>query len=264
MGTTAPELLVEDTDEGIRFLTLNRPERLNALSRGINEGIAQAFTDAERRGDIRVLVLRGAGDRAFSVGADLKEPTTHASENVADAIEMFLPGRDIIPPCRLPVIASVHGYCCGAGFEIALACDILVCSEAALFWFPQTALGLFPGAGGTSRLAKAIGKSSAMELVLAGRRLTGAEAHRLGLASRVYQDQQALDEGTLVLAREIAAKAPLGVMFAKQSVLRGLDLPVHDAMLEDGMRLFPLYGTADRKEASTAFLERREPQFIGR
>jgi enoyl-CoA hydratase len=256
-------LIVEDIADSIRVITLNRPERLNALSRAMVAGLERAFADADQGGRIRVIVLRGAG-RAFSVGADLREPTTHATESVADALEMFLPGRDILPTCRLPIIASVHGYCCGAGFEIALACDMLVCSESAQFWFPQTSLGLFPGAGGTVRLAKAVGKALAMDIVLTGRRISGAEAFRVGLASRLYPDDAALADGSLQLAREIAEKGPLGIMFAKQSIIRGLELPIADALLEDGMRLFPLYATEDRKEASRAWLEKRSPNFRGR
>lgn len=257
------ELLVEDTGDGVRIVTMNRPERLNALSPGVRRGMREAFADAENGDRIRAIVLRGAGGRAFSVGADLKEPTTHASEEIGQSFSMFVSGEVIMPECRLPVIAAVQGLCCGGGWEVALACDLLLCTEDAQFWHPQTGLGLFPGAGGTSRLVKIVGKPRAMDIVLTGRRVSGREAQQLGIASRLFADGEALMDGARALAIEIAHKAPLGVALAKQSILRGVDLPLAQAMREDGMTLFPLYGSNDRKEASAAFLERRQPLWTG-
>lgn len=264
-NSTGTDLLVKDLEGGVRLLSFNRPESHNAFNKGIRDGMRDAIGSAERDG-VRVFVITGAGDRAFSVGADLKDSSTHASEDVSDSIEMFIPtpGRDVMPRTRLPVIAAVHGYCCGAGWELALAADILLCSESAAFWFPQTGLGLFPGAGGTSRLVKAVGKSRAMEIVMTGRRVMGQEAVDIGFASSVYPDKEALEAAAIELATTIASKGPLGVAFAKQSILRGMDLRVDDALMEDELRLFPLYGTHDRKEASAAFLERRDPVFEGR
>ncbi len=255
-------LLSTDLPSGVRVLTLNRPERLNALSREINAGIREGFATAERDG-IRCIVIQSEG-RAFSVGADLKEPTTHSAEGIADALDMFYPGQDIAPPCRVPVIAAVHGYCCGGGWELALAADICVASEDARFWFPQTGLGLFPGAGGTGRLVKAVGKSNAMDIILTGRFVSGEEGYRLGFVSRLFANRDELLAGARALAEEIASKSPLGVMMAKQSIARAMDRPIEESLLEDGMRLFPLYGSEDRKEASAAFLEKRAPTWRGR
>ncbi|MCK9517454.1 MAG: enoyl-CoA hydratase/isomerase family protein [Dehalococcoidia bacterium] len=259
---TEEALLSTDLPSGVRTLALNRPERLNALSREINAGIREGFETAERDG-IRCIVIHGEG-RAFSVGADLKESTTHSAEGIADALDMFYPGKDIAPSCRVPVIAAVHGYCCGGGWELALAADICVATEDARFWFPQTGLGLFPGAGGTGRLVKAVGKSNAMDVILTGRFVSGEEGYRLGFVSRLFANREALLEGARTLAEEIASKSPLGVMMAKQSIARGVDRPIEETLLEDSMRLFPLYESEDRREASAAFLERRLPVWRGR
>ncbi|MGE5596686.1 MAG: enoyl-CoA hydratase/isomerase family protein [Hyphomicrobiales bacterium] len=259
---TAPELLAEDVGGGVRVLTLNRPDRLNALSPGIGQGIREAF-ETVLDGGVRCIVIQGAG-RSFSVGADLKEPATHSADSIADGLDMFFPGKDIAPACRVPVIAAVHGYCCGGGWELALAADICVATADSRFWFPQTGLGLFPGAGGTGRLVKAVGKANAMDIILTGRYVSGEEGFRLGFVTRLFENQEALRVGALELAREIAAKSPLGVMMAKQSILRAMDRPIEDALLEDNIRLYPLYGSDDRKEASAAFLERRQPAWQGR
>lgn len=259
---TEAELLSQDLAGGVRLLTLNRPERLNALSRGINLGLRHAFETAATDG-IRCVLLQGSG-RAFSVGADLKEATTHATDSLRDGLDMFFPGKDIAPACPVPVISAVHGFCCGGGWELALAADICVATANARFWFPQTGLGLFPGAGGTGRLVKAVGKTNAMDVILTGRDVSGDEGLRLGFVSRVYPTEEALREGALLLAQEIAAKAPLGVMMAKQSILRSMDRPIQEALLEDNIRLYPLYGSEDRKEASAAFLEKRAPVWQGR
>lgn len=260
------DILVEDIGDGVRRIELNRPDRHNATSRAMRLGLNAAIEDAERGKDVRVLLITGAGEKSYSVGADLKDSGTHSSEDVGDSMGMFIPSpnQDAIPRTRLPIISAVHGYCCGAGFEMALASDIVLCSETAQFWFPQTDLGIFPGAGGTLRLVKAVGKTRAMEIVLSGRRVPGSEAAAIGIASHVYADRQQLMDAAVDLARSIGSKSPLGVAFAKQSILRGMDLTVSDALIEDNLRLFPLYGTRDRKEASAAFLERRKPVFEGR
>lgn len=260
---TAGELLREDLPGGVRLLTLNRPERLNALSPEIHRGLREAFATVLEDG-VLCVVIRGAGPRAFSAGADLKEQTTHAAETVPDAWDMFFAGKDIMPPCHVPVIAAVHGYCCGGGWELALACDICVATEDARFWFSQTGLGLFPGAGGTGRLVKAVGKTNAMDIILTGRELSGAEGKTLGFVSRTYATAEELFASSIGLATEIAAKSPLGVVMAKQSIARAMDRPIEEALLEDNLRLFPLYGSDDRKEASRAFLERRNPVWRGR
>ncbi|MCC7366553.1 MAG: enoyl-CoA hydratase/isomerase family protein [Dehalococcoidia bacterium] len=257
------DLLTRDLPSGVRILTFNRPERFNALSPDINAGIRAAFDSVEDDG-IRCIVFRGEGPRAFSVGADLKVETTHAADAVPDATDMFFPGKDIMPPCRVPVIAAVHGYCCGGGWELALAADICIATEDAEFWFPQTGLGLFPGAGGTGRLVKAVGKTNAMEVILTGRHVNGTEGFAQGFVSRLYPTREALDDGAITLAEEIASKSPLGVTMAKQSIVRAMDRAIEEALLEDNLRLFPLYGSEDRKEASAAFLERRTPVWRGR
>lgn len=247
----------------VAIVTMNRPDRLNAMGREGGAEQRHALQTAEDDPDVRAVILTGVGDRSFSVGADLKDPATHSSESAAESLGMFISwGSGVLENMKKPAIAAVNGYCAGGGFEQALACDIMICSDNATFWFPQTGLGLFPGAGGTARLVRAVGKSMAMEIVLTGRRVDAQEAYRIGLVNKVVPYSE-LRQTAIELATTIASRAPLGVIFAKQSILRGAELPLKDAILEDGMRLFPLYGTKDRKEASAAFLERREPVFIG-
>jgi enoyl-CoA hydratase/carnithine racemase len=250
--------------DNIAVVTMNRPERLNAMGTEGGQELQHALQAAEDDQQVRVVILTGAGDRAFSVGADLKDTSTHASESAAESLSMFTSwANGTIERMKTPIIAAVNGYCVGGGLEQALSCDIMICSENATFWFPQTGLGLFPGAGGTSRLSRAVGKSLAMEIILTGRRLDAQEAYRIGLVNRVVPFAQ-LRDTAIDLANAIAKNAPLGVIFAKQSILRNEELSLRDALAEDGMRLYPLYGTDDRKEASAAFLEKRAPVFQGR
>lgn len=247
----------------IAIVTRNRPERHNAMGREGEQELQHALRTADEDPEVRAVILTGAGERAFSVGADLKDTSTHASESAVESLSMFLDwASGAIEQMKTPIIAAVNGFCVGGGLESALACDIMICSENAQFWFPQTGLGLFPGAGGTPRLSRAVGKSLAMEIILTGRHVDAEEAHRIGLVNRVVPFAQ-LRDTAIELANAIAGNAPLGVMFAKQSILRNEELPLRDALAEDGMRLFPLYGTDDRKEASAAFLEKRPPVFQG-
>jgi len=255
--------VITEQIDGVAVVTMNRPERLNAMGNEGGRELQHALRSADEDPEVRVVILTGVGDRAFSVGADLKDTTVHASESVADSLNMFITwGTGGVESMRKPVIAAINGYCVGGGWEEALACDILICSDNAQFWFPQTALGLFPGNGGPPRLTRVVGKSLAMDIVLTGRRLDAQEAFRIGLISRVVPFKN-LRETALEIAGAIAKHSPLGVIFAKQSILRSEELPLRDAILEDGMRLHPLYGTQDRKEASAAFLEKRQPVFRG-
>lgn len=247
----------------VAIVTMNRPERLNAMGTEGGREVQAALEAADADPEVRAVILTGAGERSFSVGADLKDSSTHASESAAESLSLFTNwASGPVERMTTPIIAAVNGYCVGGGFEQALACDIMICSENATFWFPQTGLGLFPGGGGTPRLTRALGKSLAMELILTGRKMTAEEAYRVRLVNRVVPSGQ-LRDAALEIANSIAKNAPLGVVFAKQSILRSENVGLRDALLEDGMRLFPLYGTADRKEASAAFLEKREPVFKG-
>jgi enoyl-CoA hydratase/carnithine racemase len=250
--------------DNIAIVTMNRPERMNAMGTEGGGEVQHALQTAEDDPDVRAVILTGAGNRAFSVGADLKDSSTHASESALESLSMFTNwANSTLERMLKPVIAAVNGYCVGGGLEQALTCDIMICSDNAQFWFPQTGLGLFPGAGGTCRFSRAVGKSMAMEIILTGRRLDAQEAYRIGLVNRVVPFED-LRQTAIDLATAIARNGPLGVIFAKQSILRNEELSLHDALAEDGMRLYPLYGTDDRKEASAAFLEKRSPVFQGR
>ncbi|MGI8422963.1 MAG: enoyl-CoA hydratase/isomerase family protein [Chloroflexota bacterium] len=249
--------------DDIVIVTMNRPERHNAMGTEGGKELQDALQTAEDDERVRAVILTGAGERAFSVGADLKDSAVHASESAAESLSMFLSWADsTVDRMKTPIIAAVNGFCVGGGLEQALACDIIICSDNATFWLPQTGLGLFPGTG-CPRLARAVGRSMAMEIVLTGRRVSAEEALRIRLVNRVVPLPE-LRATAVDMAKSIAKNSPLGVMFGKQSIRRNDELFLSDALAEDGMRLFPLYGTDDRKEASAAFLEKRAPAFQGR
>lgn len=257
--TSRRYVLLEKRDH-VAVITMNRPERLNALGREGGAELSAVMQEVETDPDVRVAIITGAGDRAFSVGADLKDRTVHASESMAESLEMFTSwGSGGTRDLKKPLIAAVNGYCIGGGLEQALACDIMICAENAIFQLPQVGLGIFPGFA-CPYLVRLVGKSWAMEIVLTGRRVDAREALRCGLVNRVVPLAE-LVPTAVDMAREIAAKPPLGVLMAKQAIKRAMELSLRDALLDCGMRLFPLYGSAERKEASRAFVEKRQPQF---
>lgn len=248
----------------VATIVMDDPHKLNALSRQMGRDVSAAVALAEADPAVRCVVLTGAGPRAFCSGADLKDPGTHSQDKAGDAVGMFFDWEiSSLARMRKPLIAAVNGICVGGGVEYLLACDIRIASEDARFWFTQTGLGIFPAGGGTSRLVRAIGLSRAMQMVLTGEEMDAQEAWRTGLVNEVLPRERLLPRAQ-ELASAIASKAPLGVLFAKQSLKRGAELRLDDAMVEDGMRVFALYGSDDRKEASRAWLEKRAPVFKGR
>lgn len=248
-----------NTVDGVGILTLNRPGTLNALS---NELLGEAVGGLEQfdgDGAVRVMILTG-GSQVFAAGADLKQlaQTTVPS--------MLLSGRfalwDRLKAVHKPIIAAVSGYALGAGCELAMCCDLIIASETARFGQPEINVGIMPGAGGTQRLARAVGKARAMELVLTGRTLTAYEAERVGLVNRVVPAEVLADEA-LALAREIAAKPPLSVRLAKESVLKTFETTLEAGLDYERRSLTVLLGTEDAHEGMTAFLEKRRPTYHG-
>ena len=252
-------VLLEKSDN-VAIVTMNRPERLNALGPELSSDLRMAIEEVEKDPEIRAVILTGAGNRAFSVGADLKDPVVHASESITESIDMFTTwGAGDIEAMRKPIIAAINGYAIGGGMEHALSCDIMICSENASFQLPQTALGIIPGFAGP-HLLRRVGKSFTMEMVLTGEIIDAQEALRIGLVNRILPNGELMSKA-MTLARSIASKPTISVVLAKQSVARALELSLRDALLECGMTLFPLYGSQDRKEAARAFNEKREPRF---
>ena len=253
--------LVEITvDDGVGLLRLNRPEARNALSPEVMEELAAALEGMDADVDVRCIVIAGSNE-AFAAGADvgaLAERPFHEA--------VFHPGAAFwkrVAECRTPLIAAVSGWALGGGCELALSCDLIVASETAVFGQPEITLGIIPGGGGTQRLARAVGKQRAMELVLTGRRFDAREAARMGLVNEVTSNREWL-ESALELAARIARRPALAARLAKQAVLVAEETTL-SAGLEQERRLYELaMASEDRVEGMSAFLEKRKPEFRGR
>ena len=252
-------LVRTETTDAVGIVTLNRPRSLNALSNELLGEVVAALEGFDRDSGIGVMIVTG-GTQVFAAGADLKQ----LSETSVPG--MLLSGRfalwDRLKEVQKPVIAAVSGYALGAGCELAMSCDLIVASETARFGQPEINVGIMPGAGGTQRLTRAVGKSRAMELVLTGRMLTAYEAERVGLVNRVVPPEVLADEA-LALAREIASKPPLSVRLAKEAVLKTFETTLDAGLDYERRSLTALLGTEDAHEGMMAFLEKRRPTYHG-
>jgi enoyl-CoA hydratase len=254
------EHILVTTAEGIGIITLNRPHVLNALNQGLMEELAIAMEAMDRDDGVRCLVVTG-NERAFAAGADVRE---FADATTADMVRGYrFQQWERIRRVSKPVIAAVSGFALGGGCELAMSCDIIIASETARFGQPEIRLGLMPGAGGTQRLTRAIGKSRAMEVVLTGRTVTAQDALAWGLVSRVMPVELYLDEAKR-LAREIAAQPPIAVRMAKEAVLQAFETTLGSGLEFERRCFHLLFGTEDKREGVRAFLEKRPAQFTGR
>ncbi|WP_087587035.1 enoyl-CoA hydratase/isomerase family protein [Nitratireductor soli] len=253
---------ISDLLPGVRQITFNRPDKLNALSTPLMDAFEAALDAAAAAPEIRVIVLRGAGGKAFVAGADIGE---YQGDRSAEFIAYQMNSRrvfDKLERLAKPVICAIDGFALGGGFEIALCCDIIVCSETAQLGLPEGRLGLSPGGGGTQRLLRAVGKYAASDLMLAGWRMDARRAQALGIAADVVP-QEALGEAVLKRARACLKIAPLAQAEMKRLLREGGDAPLEAAKSYEQEVLFRLYGTRDAKEGIDAFLEKRDPQFRG-
>jgi enoyl-CoA hydratase len=245
----------------ICVLTINRPKAMNALNSDTMREIADALDAVLETDDAEALVITGAGDRAFVAGADIGEFGN--LEDVFGGREMALNGQDVmstVAAMPIPVIAAVNGFALGGGMELALACDLRVASRSAKFGLPEVGLGLIPGFGGTQRLPRLIGEGRALDLILTGRHVEADEALMLGLVNRVGDD--ALAEAK-ALASVIIKNGPVALGLAKEAVRRGLDVTLAEG-LEIEADLFGMVSTTkDMREGTSAFLEKRQPNFKG-
>jgi len=251
-----------ESRDGIAMVFMNRPAALNALSAALFDEMDAAIA-AVAKSDARVFVLGGRGERAFCAGADIKEfkPAATTVEVRAGHYRRDVYAR--IESLPIPTIAAVHGYTLGGGAELSLACDLRIAADDTIYGFPETGLGTFPGAGGTQRLPRVIGYSAALWLVASGEKIDANEALRLGLVNCVVP-KAALQDKVLEVAGRIAANAPLGVRYAKESMVRGREIPLVEAIrIEKDLNMF-MDTTADYAEAAKAFVERRKPKFEGR
>ena len=260
---TFDTLLVDDPAPGVRLVTVNRPKALNALAPEVVRELLQAVADAAGDSTVRALLITGAGDKAFVAGADIAAmKAMSALEGRGFAVQGHALMRTI-EMAPFPAIALVNGYALGGGCELALACDFIVASERAVFGQPEVNLGIVPGFGGTQRLTRAVGKGMAIELCTSGRQVKADEALRIGLANHVVAPDQLLAKG-LELAGIIAQKAPVAVKLAKHLIQRGQDMDLANANAFEADVFGLAFGTDDRLEGMSAFLEKRKPAFVGR
>jgi enoyl-CoA hydratase len=249
-----------EREEQIAVVRLNRPEQLNALSNQLMGELVGALENLDADEAVRCIVLAG-DERAFAAGADISELRDTRT------LDLYFGARlekwDAIRGVRTPLVAAVSGFCLGGGCELAMACDVIIASETAQFGQPETGVGVMPGAGGTQRLTRAVGKAKAMDVILAGRFLDAWEAERAGLVARVVAKEAWLEEAKRV-AREIASKAPVAQRLAKEAVNRAFETTL-DAGLDVERKLFHLaHSTEDAAEGLRAFGEKRRPDFKGR
>ncbi len=254
--------LLVDIDEGLATVTVNRPKALNALNRDTLQDLQQAFDALEKDAEVKVIILIGAGEKAFVAGADIAKMQ---EMNDLEARSFILLGQQVmttIENSSKPVIAAVNGFALGGGCELAMACDIRLAAENAKFGLPEVNLGVIPGFAGTQRLARLVGKGRAKELVFTGDMIDAQEALRLGLVNKVVAPEQLL-ETTLKMARKIAGKGPVAVRLSKDAINRGLEMDLDRASAYEAELFARCFASADRKEGIQAFLEKRSADFKG-
>ncbi|HEX7949909.1 MAG TPA: enoyl-CoA hydratase-related protein [Candidatus Limnocylindrales bacterium] len=246
---------------GVALVTIDRPEALNALSFDLLDALAEALEALEADRDARAVVITGSGSRAFAAGADIRELSPQSYATLRDG------GRfgawDRLWAVGLPLIAAVRGFALGGGCELAMSCDMIVAAEDAAFGQPEIRIGVMPGAGGTQRLTRAIGKARAMELILTGRSISAVEAEALGLVTVVVPPEATLD-AALELAVRIAAMPPLAVRAAVAAIRDADERALSDGLAREREAFFRLFDTHDQAEGMTAFLEKRSPAWTGR
>ncbi|HEX5824234.1 MAG TPA: enoyl-CoA hydratase-related protein [Candidatus Limnocylindrales bacterium] len=246
---------------GVALVTLDRPDVLNALSFDLLDELAAILDRLDADPGCRAIVLTGSGSRAFAAGADIRELARQTP--VSLLVDNRFAVWDRIGAIRTPLIAAVRGFALGGGCELAMSCDIIVAAEDASFGQPEINLGVMPGAGGTQRLTRAIGKARAMDLVLTGRTIGAVEAERMGLVSRVVPPDTTLDTA-MELATRIAAQAPVAVLTAKEAIRQAAELPLAAGLQHERRAFYLLFASDDQREGMAAFVEKRPPQWKGR
>jgi enoyl-CoA hydratase len=254
------ELVLTERDGPIAVVLLNRPQQLNALSAALMDELVDALQELDRDDEVRCIVL-GGSQRAFAAGADITELAegTPISLYQSRRIDRW----DAIRGIRTPLVAAVSGYCLGGGCELAMACDLIVASESARFGQPEIQLGVMPGAGGTQRLTRAVGKALAMDMILTGRMLTADEALRAGLVARVVAREAWLEEAKRA-AHEIAAKSPVSVRLATEAIDNAFEAPLSAGIEFERGAFYLARASEDADEGLKAFVEKRKPDFKGR
>ena len=257
------ETLLCEKRNGIAYVTVNRPEKLNALNAKVISELVDSFASLRDDDQIRVVILTGAGEKAFVAGADIAELATLSSLGGQDFALRGQRVFEIIENLGKPVIAAVNGYALGGGCELALACTLRIASESARFGQPEVKLGIIPGYGGTQRLARLIGKGRALESILTGDPITAQEAYRIGLVNAVAAPLDLIPTCEAV-ARKIVANAPLAIKFALEAVNHGLEMTLNEGLFLEANLFGLCCATEDMKEGTRAFLEKRPARFAGK
>jgi enoyl-CoA hydratase len=260
METTYQNIIVETPAPGVGVIRFNRPEALNALNSQVMDEVFTAMEAFDRDNSIGCLVLTGS-DRVFAAGADIKQMAE------TPAVDMLM-SDDFTDWRRMsrihkPIIAAVSGYALGGGCEIAMQCDMIIASETAQFGQPEILLGILPGAGGTQRLTKAVGKALAMEIILADRRLSAEEARQFGLVNHVYPVETYFDEA-LQLAQKVASLSQVAIRLAKDAVNKSFELSLREGAEYEKRNFYLAFATEDRVEGMNAFVEKRKPEWKNR
>lgn len=263
-NTVEKDVVLYEKKGHVAWLTINRPDKLNAMSLEVLEKILQALDQAESDMEVLCLVFTGAGDKAFSAGGDIGEERDMNSQKALEFVQLGHAISLKIQEHRVPVIAAIKGYAIGGGMELALACDMIVASDKSKFGMPPIKLGIMSGFGGTQLAARILGPARAKDLMFTARIFDVGEASRLGLVQRIFPSQDFEKEVT-ALSEEIAAMPPFAIRSTKESIYKGANLDIQAAFALEETYAAPCYDTEDKYEAMTAFLEKRKPgKFINR
>jgi enoyl-CoA hydratase/carnithine racemase len=260
---TTYETILCATDDGVATVTLNRPSVHNAMNEALRRELMTCFDALAHDEGVRVIVVTGAGGKAFSAGADIREFTAPQVPTVFREARRRLNFREAMERCWQPIIAAIGGHCFGGGLELALACDIRIVSADSRLGLTEVDLAIIPGGGGTQRLPRVVGRGKALELILSAARIDAAEALRIGLVERVVPAGEALTAAR-ELAATLAAKAPVALRYAKEAVVKGLEMSLADGQRLENDLATLLRTTEDRLEGAKAFLEKRKPRWQGR
>ncbi|AGK61701.1 Enoyl-CoA hydratase/carnithine racemase [Archaeoglobus sulfaticallidus PM70-1] len=251
--------VVFEKSDGILIARLNRPNAFNALNEEVVDGLEELIRKVRTEKDIRAVIITGSG-RAFSAGADIKMFLRSETFQARDIIERLGRVLEEFEDLDVPIIAAINGFALGGGCELAMACDMIIASENAVFGQPEINIGIIPGAGGTQRLARLIGWKKAMEYCLTGEKISAKEAEKLGLVNKVVKAEE-LEKAAMELARTIAEKSPTAVMLVKQAVNRGYKMSLKDGLAYERDLFALAFSSEDAKEGFSAFVEKRMPNF---
>jgi enoyl-CoA hydratase/carnithine racemase len=259
---TLANVLYEKKD-AVAYVTVNRPRVLNALNTPTWTDLRTAFEDAQKDAAVRGVILTGAGSKAFIAGADIGELARVTAYEAEQSSRFGQEVLDLIENLGKPVIAAVNGFALGGGCETAMACTIRIAVESAKFGQPEVTLGLVPGGGGTQRLPRLVGKGRALQLILSGEMITAQEAYRIGLVNEIVPEADLTARAETIL-KKIAANAPIAVKFSLEAINKGLQTSQDEGLLLEASYFGLCAATEDKKEGTSAFLEKRAPQFRGR